>query len=308
MHPFRHISRLITFASSRLCVSQKSSLPRERSSQTRAPRVPFHPSPFTLHLSLCLLLLPILSIAASTPYDSADFKAAETQLRDQLQQSPTNPALRHNLSLNLSQQDRWPEATAHALSAYLLNPRQAAAARQLRYTLSQASLMPAPLAPFLEPNPDILHRLALQLSPARWQQLLLAATALATLLLIRTLHQAYHPKTKRPSNSLLFPSSKILPATRYTLLAAAIALCALATSALHTYGTLSDPNLTLITQNTTLRSIPTDLDTPQKTTPVNIGHTALLGDTFLNDRWQQVTFPNAQTGWLRPETQTPIYK
>ena len=56
----------------------------------------------------------------------------------------------------------------------------------------------------------------------------------------------------------------------------------------------------------TLRSIPTEADTAQKTTPLAAGSVGVADKTFLG--WVRLSFPNGQTGWVRKDELTAIWK
>ena len=56
---------------------------------------------------------------------------------------------------------------------------------------------------------------------------------------------------------------------------------------------------------TTLRSIPTDLETSQKSSPLGVGVVASTDKTFLG--WRRLVFPDGQTGWVRSETLVPLW-
>jgi hypothetical protein len=45
-----------------------------------------------------------------------------------------------------------------------------------------------------------------------------------------------------------------------------------------------------------LRSIPTEADVSQKTTPLPAGSTAIADKAFLG--WLRLAFPNGETGWI----------
>jgi hypothetical protein len=49
----------------------------------------------------------------------------------------------------------------------------------------------------------------------------------------------------------------------------------------------------------TLRSIPTEADASQKTTPLPAGSAALADKTYLG--WVRLRFPEGPTGWVRQE-------
>jgi len=55
-----------------------------------------------------------------------------------------------------------------------------------------------------------------------------------------------------------------------------------------------------------LRSIPTDVDTSQKTAPLSAGSIAIAEKTFLG--WTKLKFPGGQTGWIRTEDLIKLYR
>jgi tetratricopeptide (TPR) repeat protein len=221
-------------------------------------------------------------------YASADFRAAEQYWRECLSYVPADWSSRHNLSLALAQQNRWDESAAHAAAAFLGNPRSEAIRWQLRLALSKTGSTPAPLAPLLD------GAVAAQLTPARWQHLLVAGAALAALAFVLALARFYEPPPrKRP----------LAPALLFA--AAAVAL-AWALAALKTYGILADTRTALVWQQTALRSTPTEAGDAQQTVPVPAGSAVLVEKEFLG--WRRVSFENGQTGWLRSENLVPLWK
>jgi hypothetical protein len=62
----------------------------------------------------------------------------------------------------------------------------------------------------------------------------------------------------------------------------------------------------VVARPTVLRSIPTEADTAQKTTPLAVGSLALSQRTFLG--WTQLAFENGQTGWVRKDEIVPLWK
>jgi hypothetical protein len=86
----------------------------------------------------------------------------------------------------------------------------------------------------------------------------------------------------------------------------AIVLAAAATFSLHTYGPLADPAAVFVWKAGTLRSIPTDADTTQKTSPLSAGSIAVAEKSFLG--WTKLIFPGGQTGWVRTEDLIPLYR
>ena len=65
------------------------------------------------------------------------------------------------------------------------------------------------------------------------------------------------------------------------------------------YGVTADARAVLAWKSGTLRSIPTEADTTQKTTPLAAGSVAIVDNTYLG--WVRLSFENGQTGWVRKE-------
>jgi hypothetical protein len=83
-------------------------------------------------------------------------------------------------------------------------------------------------------------------------------------------------------------------------------LAVAATFSLHAYGDLANPGAVFVREATTLRSIPTDADTAQKTSPLSAGSIAVVDKSFLG--WTKLTFSGGQSGWVRTETLVPLYR
>ena len=83
-------------------------------------------------------------------------------------------------------------------------------------------------------------------------------------------------------------------------------LAAAATLSLHTYGPLAHPEVTFVWQASVLRSIPTEADTTQKTSPLSAGSIAVAEKTFLG--WTKLNFPGGQTGWVRTTDLISLYR
>ncbi|MDR2844739.1 MAG: BatD family protein [Puniceicoccales bacterium] len=254
---------------------------------------------FPFFFALALLTAPMAALAAdnapATPaaaYARADFKAAETAWSAQLRDAPADWSARHNLSLALAQQDRWAESAAHATAAFVQHPRHPAVRWQLRLALGKAGYTPAPLAPFLAENPQ--GALTATASPAQWQYTLIGAVGAVALGIALALARTYRVVGKWGR----------WPAGALVLAGALVAIGAV--TAIRAYGPLADERAAVVWRATTLYSVPTEADTEQKTTPIAAGAVVLLGKDFLG--WRQVTFPNAQTGWVRTENLTPIWR
>jgi hypothetical protein len=251
-------------------------------------------------------LLPLLILAAVVlpspesqaadardAYAKADFAAAETAWTTQLKNAPTDWSAHHNLALALLQQNRANEAAGHALAAFVQQPQNASVNWHLGYAWKAAGVTPAALSPFLTDAPTAtVARLA---SPTQWQAALLASAWLTAVALALRIFAAYHPSPKS------WPSWLVR-----SLFAVSILLALAAGLSLKTYGPLSDAHAVVVVKPTTLRSIPTELDTPQKSTPLAVGVVASTDKTFLG--WRRIAFTDGQTGWVRAETLVPLWQ
>jgi tetratricopeptide (TPR) repeat protein len=252
--------------------------------------------PFAALLMLGLLVPAATLLAADgrNTYERGDFSAAEKTWRKTLEQAPTNPAAHHNLALALAQQNGWGEAAAHAAVAFAQQPNNPAIRWNLAFTLERAGFAPSVFSGFASAHPP--HILARQLSVRGWQLAIIFAVVLVCLgsglLLIRT----YGNRAR------WLKISAITAFTFATLLAVA------ATFSLRVYSPVNDTRSAIVWRATTLRSIPTEADTTQKTTPLSAGSVAIVDRTFLSERWARLSFPNGQTGWVRQEDLVRIWK
>ncbi len=236
------------------------------------------------------------SLRAAEPtadYAAGKFPAAEKSWRDALAKNPTDWIAHHNLSLALAQQDKAAEAAAHAAAAFVQRPDHPSVRWHLALTTEKAGFVPAPLAPFLQS--DRARELAQHHSPAQWQHVLLGSAVIAALALAGLLAHAYGFSARA-----LFPSC-------LAVLFLSIASAGAAYAAWQSYGSAADSRAVVVWRAGTLRSIPTEADTTQKTTPLAAGSVALAGKTFLG-RWVQLTFDNGQTGWVRTDDFVPLWR
>ena len=239
---------------------------------------------------------PAADAAAATPaadpraaYAAGDWPAAETAWAEALKTAPTDWTAHHNLALALIQQNRPGEAAGHALAAFVQQPQNPSVRWHLDYAFKSAGASPSGLKPFLTDSPQgALARLA---SPTRWQAVLIVSAWFAAVALAIGIHSVY---TRRRRTALV-----------WSLLSIATVLAAASVLSLHTYGKLADARAVVVLKPTTLRSIPTDLDT-QKSTSLRLGTIAITEKTFLG--WQRLVFPDGQTGWARSETLVPLWK
>lgn len=230
--------------------------------------------------------------AGATAYGRSEFAAAERVWREALSKRPTDWIAHHNLALALAQQDRWSEAAGHATAAFVQNPSHPSVRWHFELALNRAGYAPPALAAFAQPR--FVHRLALLFSPAGWQGVLGGAGLLLGLAGALALIQLYG----------FSPRWAPLAAALCVMLALATATTAVVS--LHHYGLAKDPRTALVWHATTLRSIPTEADTAQKTSPLAAGSLAIVERSFLG--WIRLAFPNGQTGWVRNEDVVRLYR
>jgi hypothetical protein len=239
--------------------------------------------------------VPAADAAPADPaaaYRRGDFAAAEKGWLETVTLHPSDAVARHNLSLALAQQDRWGEATAHASASFVQDPASPATRSQLALATEKSGFVPAPLVGFLPVGP--LQSLARLASPCAWQALAILAAMFFAGGLGAWLFGAY----RRPSRL------RVISASTACLLA--LLLGASAAVSLHTYGVLLNRNAAIAWRSGTLRSIPTEADTTQKTTVLAPGSVGVMGKTLLG--WVHLTFENGQTGWVRKEEMIGIWQ
>ena len=220
----------------------------------------------------------------SSDYRGGAFAAAERGWRDAAAREPAAWSARHNLSLALAQQDRWEEAAAQAAAAFVQNPSSEAVGWQLNLACEKAGFTPGPLAEFFPPN--LLARFARLASPPSWQLALVCAAWLAAAALAGLIGVGYGRIPR-------------LRAAAIGLLAAALAIGLASGLAWRAYGIAADARAAIVWRSGTLRSIPTEADTTQKTAPLPAGSMARVDREFLG--WVRLDFENGQTGWVRRE-------
>jgi len=244
--------------------------------------------------TLTVLLVPVAAHAdpATDAYKRGDFSAAERDWHTAVKAAPTDWTARHNLALALVQQDRTAEATAYWTSAFLLNSRADTTRWDLTLGLQRSGLA-EPLLVELSRG-EGRGKLARLATPGEWQLALVTAALLLAVALIMLLLQGY-----RRIGGWGKPTALV------TILLAML-LAAAATFSLHTYGPLANPAAVFVWKAGTLRSIPTEADTTQKTSPLSAGSIAVAEKTFLG--WTKLAFPGGQSGWVRTEDLISLYR
>jgi tetratricopeptide (TPR) repeat protein/predicted secreted protein len=243
------------------------------------------------------LLVPATTLLADdgrNPYERGDFPAAEQIWRKALAETPASPSAHHNLALALAQQNRWGEAAAHAAAAFAQQPGNPAIRWNLAFTLERAGYAPSVFSGFASSHPP--HVLARQFSAPQWQVVAILAVVLAVIGGAFLLLRGYGNRAR------WLKITAIVALTLASLAAAAAAF------SLRVYSPVNDARSAIVWRTTTLRSIPTEADTAQKTTSLSAGTVTVIDRTFLTDRWVHLAFSNGQTGWVRQEDLVPLWK
>lgn len=277
---------------------------RARDAHTRKKTPPFHLHRLFLPRNLmpfaaALALLPIVAVTlhaavvdGAVAYRKADFAAAEGIWREAVKRTPLDWSARHNLSLALEQRDRAAESAAHGAVAFIQNPSQPAVRWHFGRTAEKLGAAAPALAGFIVPG--FARTLARDASPAGWQLRLAAAAWLLAAALAVALLRAY----------LAGPRGWIWIARGTAL--AALVLAVLSVNGLLAYGAAAHPDAAIVARAATLRSIPTEADTAQKTTPLAAGGLALIERSFLG--WHLLAFEGGQTGWVRKDDVVAVWK
>jgi hypothetical protein len=258
-------------------------------------------SPARLLLPKNLFPMVLLSLAASglmragpaEAYRSGDFAGAEKSWHDQVAADPLDWSARHNLSLALAQQDRWGEAAAQAAAAFVQNPSNPATARELIVTGDKAGFVPDPLDVLVKQGP--LASLARLESPGGWQRVGIGAGALIAASLALLLIAAY--RTGRQA---------WLRSPAFVFFGVGVVAGVASIVAYRAYGITADSRAVVVWGAGTLRSIPTEADTSQKTTTLPAGSTGIADKAFLG--WIRLSFPNGESGWILRKEATYLWQ
>ena len=253
---------------------------------------PFAASIAVLFASGALWLRAAPAPDAHAAYRKGDFATAEKTWRAAMLKAPTDWIARHNLSLALAQQGRASEAAAFAASAFVENPGHPAVRWHFRHGSEQAGAAPGALAAFVAPG--LAQTFAEHHSPAQWQTLAIASAGVSAVAIALLLGSAYGSRS-----SLVFGIAWVV-----IVLGAGGGL--VSGLGWWTYGAAADARAVVVARAGTLRSLPTEADTTQKTTPLAAGTLAIADKDFLG--WQRLSFANGQTGWVRKDELVPLWK
>jgi hypothetical protein len=266
-------------------------------SEISIPRVPFG-AVFLRHnllpfAALFVVALLPLSLRA-TPledYQKGDFVAAEKAWRQAATAMPLDAHTRYNLALAAAQQNHWSESVAHALAAFCLSPRDPSIRWQFALSLERSGIENPAFSGFA--NGGLKYKIARSFSPSEWS-LVGSAAALATAIAAAALLSGFY---SRRSSTYRWGTG--------VLTAAALGLALAAVVSLRCYGPLAEPSTAIVSRNVLLCSVPTEIDTTQKTVPLPAGSLARIDRTFLG--WSRLVFANGQTGWVRSDWVTQLY-
>jgi hypothetical protein len=229
---------------------------------------------------------------AMAAYRKGDFDGAEKSWHAAIAKKPTDWIARHNISLALAQQERAGEAAAQAAAAFVQKPGNPSVRWHFGLAAEKAGVAPATLIGFISPGP--LQSIGRMASPAQWQRVLIAAAWLGAAALGGLLFNAYGRRLRLTQWASL------------AVLGLSLILISSAVAGVKSYGLAANADAVIVARQSVLRSIPTEADTAQKTSPLSAGSIALADKSFLG--WRRLNFENGQTGWVRKDDIVPLWK
>ncbi|MBT5815741.1 MAG: hypothetical protein HN763_07705 [Opitutales bacterium] len=224
-------------------------------------------------------------------YNGAAFEKAEASWKADLEKEPYNWAIRHNLGLAVAQQEQWGEAVAFWTSAFLLNTKSPELNWDLKVALSKSGAY-YPVLGRLVKGDGIMAYIAL-LTPAQWERASYIAMIIAGVAFSVWVAFACIYRLKR----LQFA----LAVTGLVSVASVFG----ADWARREYGLLANPDAVVAIIESTLRSVPTDLEVEQIESSLPEGSICLVSKQFPG--WVKVELPNGEQGWSRKENFAPLY-
>ena len=246
--------------------------------------------PFVALIIICLLPRA-LRADAFTDYAKGDFAAAEKSWRVAAAATPLDAHTRYNLALAAAQQNHWSESLAQSLAAFCLAPRDPSIRWQFALSLERSAIDNAAFNGFAYGGAR--YKIARTFSPGEWS-LLGSAAAMAGAIAASVLLYGFY---QRRSLRFRWLAGAAVLAILTLLLAAVVSL--------RCYGPLADRSIAVVSRNVLLCSVPTEIDTTQKTVPLPAGSLARIDKTFLG--WTRLVFANGQTGWVRSDWVTSLY-
>ncbi len=241
---------------------------------------------------LLVALLPLsLRAGPLDDYQKGDFVAAEKAWRQAAARTPLDAHTRYNLALTAAQQNHWSESVAHSLAAFCLAPRDPSIRWQFALSLERSGIENPAFSGFV--NGGAKYKIARTFSPSEWSLVGSAAAiaaALATGVLLAGFYLGRSPAYR-------WTAGVLTALTGFTVIAAVVSL--------RCYGPLAESTTAIVSRNVLLCSVPTEIDTTQKTVPLPAGSLARVDKTFLG--WSRLIFANGQTGWVRTDWVTSLY-
>jgi hypothetical protein len=196
------------------------------------------------------------------------------------------------LSLALAQQNRWGEAAAQALTAFVQQPQNPSVQWQLALAFEHAGFAPGELSGFVVP--DALHSVARLRSPAEWQRVLVLCAGAAAAAAVLLLFAAY----RLVGRWGVWVAGGVIALSLLLSIAASVSL--------GLYQSAVDQRAAIVWKPAILRSIPTEADTTQKTSPLSAGTVVVVDKIYLG--WTRLVFSNGQTGWVRQDELVWLWK
>ncbi len=241
---------------------------------------------------LALVLLPVaLRATPLEDYQKGDFAAAEKGWRQVAAATPLDAHTRYNLALAAAQQNHWSESVAHSLAAFCLAPRDPSIRWQFALSLERAGIENPAFSGFA--GGSTKYKIARTFSPSEWS-IIGSASSIATAVAACVLLYGFYQNRSR---AYRWTAGGLTLVTGLALLAAAVSL--------RCYGPLADRSTAIVSRNVLLCSVPTEIDTTQKTVPLPAGSLGRIDRTFLG--WSRLVFANGQTGWVRTDWVTSLY-
>ena len=254
--------------------------------------LPHNLLPFAAAALVLLLAVPHARADGLDDYRKGDFAAAEKSWRKVAAAAPLDAHARYNLALVAAQQNHWSESVANSLAAFCLDPRNPAIRWQFALSLERSGIDNPAFTGFA--SGTARYRIARMFSPNEWG-LIGIFTSLATAVAAGVFLRGFYA---RRSRAFRWTSGVVTAAFVLSILASVVSLSC--------YGVLADRSTAVVSRTVLLCSVPTEIDTTQKTVPLPAGTLARVDKTFLG--WSRLVFPNGQTGWVRSDWVTSLYE
>ena len=237
-------------------------------------------------------LLPLnLRAGPMEDYQKGDFAAAEKAWRQMAAATPLDAHTRYNLALAAAQQNHWSESMAQSLAAFCISPRNPSIRWQFALSLERSGIENPAFSGFA--GGSFKYRIARMFSPSEWS-VVGSVSAIGMAITLGFLLYGYYSRRGRNYRW----TAGILSGLAVLLVIATVV-------SLRCYGPLAERSTAIVSRNVLLCSVPTEIDTTQKTVPLPAGSLGRIDRTFLG--WSRLVFANGQTGWVRSDWVTQLY-